>query len=71
MADNAVESSDLHYSASHAMDQMSMPHHIAASSPSGSQTPPLLSHSSSSDDEQNLDQYARSRTFQGILLLLA
>lgn len=64
MADNAVESSDLHYSASHAMDQMSMPHHIAASSPSGSQTPPLLSHSSSSDDEQNLDQYARSRTFQ-------
>lgn len=63
IADNAVEGSD-HYAASHAIDQMSIAHHIATSSSSGSQSSALLSHSSSSDDEQNLDQYARSRTFQ-------
>lgn len=67
MADNAIESGSQLYTASsnHAMGSVGVPHHIAASGSTGSPSPPLLARSASSDDDQHLEQYARSRSFQG------
>ncbi|XP_029645514.1 lateral signaling target protein 2 homolog [Octopus sinensis] len=66
MADNAIESGSQLYTASssHAMGSVGVPHHIAASGSTGSPSPPLLARSASSDDDQHLEQYARSRSFQ-------